>query len=215
LREEVQQEGLTRNLSAFARFLEAASFSQSNQVNISEVARDCAIDRKLAESYFQILEDLLLAQRVRPFTKRAKRRLVQHPKFYFFDAGVYRTLRPRGPLDSPEEIGGTLLESLVYQELRALNSYLHLGFDLHFWRSSVGAEVDFVLYGEKGLIAMEVKSAGLLRGKDFHGLQEFMRDYPQAKAYLLYGGTRKRTLHNIEMLPVSDALPRLSDLLQS
>jgi len=54
LREEVQQEGLTRNLQAFARFLEAASFSQASALNISEVARECNVNRKLAEEYFYI-----------------------------------------------------------------------------------------------------------------------------------------------------------------
>jgi len=123
LREEVQQEGLTRNLGAFARFLETASLSQTGQLNISEVARDSSVERKVVENYFHILEDLLLAQRLPVFTKRAGRRIVQHPKFYIFDAGVYRTIRPKGPLDGPEEIRGSALETLVYQELRANRSH--------------------------------------------------------------------------------------------
>lgn len=106
LEEEVQQEGFTRNLGAFSRFLEAASFSQGGILNISSVARDCSVERKVVENYFTILEDLLIAYRVPIFAKRAKRRLVSHPKFYFFDVGLYRTLRPVGPLDMPEEVGG-------------------------------------------------------------------------------------------------------------
>jgi predicted AAA+ superfamily ATPase len=90
LREEIQQEGLTRNLQAFARFLEAASFSQASTLNISEVARECGVSRKLAEEYFIILEDLLLAQQLRVFTKRARRKMTAHPKLFLFDAGVYR-----------------------------------------------------------------------------------------------------------------------------
>ena len=53
----MQQEGLTRNLQIFARFLEAASFSQGSTLNITEVARECGANRKLAEQYFFILED--------------------------------------------------------------------------------------------------------------------------------------------------------------
>src|SRR3990170_1172279 len=94
LREEVQQEGLTRNLGAFARFLEAASFSQGGVLNVSAVARECGVDRKVVEDYFTILDDLLLAVRLPVFRKRAKRKIVAHPKFYFFDAGVYRAMRP-------------------------------------------------------------------------------------------------------------------------
>ena len=89
LREEVQQEGLTRNLGAFSRFLEVASFSQAQLLSISAVARECAVHRKVAENYFSILEDLLIAVRLPVFAKKAKRRLIAHAKFFFFDAGVY------------------------------------------------------------------------------------------------------------------------------
>jgi len=215
LREEVQQEGLTRNLGAFARFLETASLSQTGQLNISEVARDSSVERKVVENYFHILEDLLLAQRLPVFTKRAGRRIVQHPKFYIFDAGVYRTIRPKGPLDGPEEIRGSALETLVYQELRAINSYMRLGYDLYYWRTPTGSEVDFVLYGEKGLIAIEVKSTGRLRNKDFQGLRDFVNDYPIARSYLFYGGNRSHFIHNVQVLPVADAIQQLPSLLNN
>ena len=84
LREEVQQEGLARNLGAFARFLEAASFSQGMPLNISAVARDSHIERKVVEDYFSILEDLLIAVRLPVFTRRAKRRVGTHPKLSNF-----------------------------------------------------------------------------------------------------------------------------------
>ena len=56
------------------------------------------------------------------FQRRALRQLVQHQKFYLFDAGVFRSLRPRGPLDAPEEMEGMALEGLVAQHpwLRSL-----------------------------------------------------------------------------------------------
>jgi len=123
----VQQEGLARNLAAFSRFLEAASFSQA-----AAVARDCGVRPKVVEDYFAILEDLLIAVRLPVFTRRAKRRLVAHPKFYFFDAGVFRAIRPRGPLDVAEEVEGPALETLLLQQLRALNDYRGLGYTLHY-----------------------------------------------------------------------------------
>jgi predicted AAA+ superfamily ATPase len=81
LREEVQQEGLTRNLGAFARFLEAAIFSQGSVLNITAVARECHVERKVVEDYFTILEDLLLAVRVPVFSRKAKRRPMTHRKY--------------------------------------------------------------------------------------------------------------------------------------
>ena len=85
LQEEVQQEGLTRNLGAFSRFLEAASFSQASTLNVTSVARECSVERKVVQNYFQILEDLLIAFRLPVFTKKAKRKLIHQNKFFFFD----------------------------------------------------------------------------------------------------------------------------------
>ncbi|MBI5610565.1 MAG: ATP-binding protein [Deltaproteobacteria bacterium] len=215
LREEVQQEGLTRNLSAFSRFLEALSFSHAAQLNITDVARECAVDRKTVEGFVGILEDLLLAVRLPPFTRRATRRLALHPKLFFFDVGVFRTLRPKGPLDRPAEIAGAALEGLVWQELRAVNDLHNLGYTLHFWRTATGHEVDFVLYGERGLHAIEVKHSGAVRPADLVGLQAFCTDYPEATATLLYMGERPEQHGNVAVLPVAQALPRLAELLGS
>jgi len=202
--QEVLQEGLTKNLPAFSRFLKAASFSQGAVLNISRVAEECAVGRKMAENYFSILDDLLMAYFLPPFTKRAKRKNVKHNKFYYFDAGIYKILRPKGPLDLTEEIDGAGLETLVLQEVKAINDYQDLGYQIYFWRTISGAEVDFVLYGENGLLALEVKRKTNIHSKDLHGLRSFLKDYPQAKAFLLYGGEEKLYKGRITVLPLKD-----------
>ncbi len=214
LREEVQQEGLTRNLGAFTRFLETASFSQAQILNISEVARECAINRKVVEHYFTILEDLLIGKRIPVFTKKAKRRTVSHPKFYFFDAGVFRALRPKGPLDTPEDIDGAALETFVMQEIAALNDYRRYGYQMYFWRAIAGLEVDIVLYGERGIVAIEVKRSARGSGYDLKGLRAFLKEYPIARAYLLYGGDRARWEGNIRVLPVEDFFKHSAEILE-
>ncbi|HSV43643.1 MAG TPA: ATP-binding protein, partial [Candidatus Bathyarchaeia archaeon] len=187
LEEEIRQEGLTRNLSAFMRFLEAASFSQGSVLNIASVARECAVERKVVENYFSILEDLMIAYRIPVFSKKSKRRLVSHSKFYFFDAGVYRTLRPSGPLDSPQEMEGVALETLFLQELIALNDALDLGYKIYFWRTLNGKEVDFVLYGPRGFLAFEITRTARINKGVTGGLKSFLEDYPEAGAYCIYG----------------------------
>ncbi|OGV64508.1 MAG: ATPase [Lentisphaerae bacterium RIFOXYB12_FULL_65_16] len=213
LREEVQQEGLARNLAHFARFLEVASFSQGGILNVSAVAREAALDRKVVENYFGILEDLLIAHRLPVFSKRAKRRMVSHPKFYLFDAGVYRAIRPLGPLDAPEEAAGAGLETLCFQELLAVNDTLGLDYQLYYWRTADGTEVDFVLYGERGLLAFEVKRASRVTTADSAGLRALRRVYPVAKCHLLYGGSRAWHEDGISILPIEQALPRLPTIL--
>ena len=213
LREEVQQEGLTRNLGAFSRFLEAASFSQGAVVNTSSVARECGIERKVVENYFSILEDLLIGYRIPVFTKKAKRRMTTHQKFYFFDVGIYRTLRPSGPLDAPEEIEGLALETLVFQELKAVNDCLKLGYDLYYWHTANQVEVDFILYGSRGLKAFEVKRTSRISESMLRGLRIFQKDYPSAKSYFIYGGKRRFYEGNITILPIEEALSKISDIL--
>ncbi len=213
LEEEIRQEGLTRNLSAFARFLEAASFSQGSVLSISSVARECHVERKVVESYFSILEDLLIGYRIPIFSKKAKRRLIVHPKFYFFDVGVYRTLRPMGPLDAPEEVDGIALETLFLQELIALNSAFDLGYKIFYWRTSNGKEVDFVLYGPKGLLSFEIKRTSRITSTMLGGLKSFLADYPMAKAHFVYGGNRRMYEGKIEVVPVLEILKNLRTLL--
>jgi predicted AAA+ superfamily ATPase len=213
LEEEVRQEGFTRNLGAFARFMEAASFSQGAVLNISSVARECSVERKVVENYFSILEDLAIAYRIPVFAKRAKRRLASHPKFYFFDAGIYRTLRPTGPLDMPEEVGGHAFETLLLQEMTALNAYLRLGYRICYWRTSNNLEVDFVLYGRRGIKAFETKLAARVSSTMTKGLRAFLKDYPRAETYFVYGGERRLKDGDIDIIPMKHALKELPAIL--
>jgi predicted AAA+ superfamily ATPase len=214
LREEVQAEALTRNLEAFSRFLVAASFSQAAVLSVSTVARDLGLPRKTVEGYFRLLDDLLLSVRLPVFTRRAKRPMTVHSKFYFFDVGVYRALRPRGPLDPLEQIEGAALETLVLQELRATNDNHELGYELFFWRTRDQKEVDFVLYGERGLVAIEVKRSAHFREADLATLKLFAGDYPVARCFVLYGGEQSYEIDGIRVLPLAQALPDLGKLLQ-
>lgn len=213
VREEVLQEGLTRNIGAFARFLETASFSQAEQLSVSEVARDAQVPRKVAESYFYILEDLLLADRIPVFTRRAKRKLAHHAKFYFFDVGIFRVLRPKGPLDTVAETEGAALETLFLQEIRAMNDYFELGYKIYFWRTLNQLEVDFILYGKHGLWAFEIKRKTQLGTSDFKGLRMFKADYPEANCMLLHCGTRWYQEGDIQVAPFVEVLKKLSEIL--
>lgn len=206
IREEVQYEGLVRNIGNFSRFLEAISFSHGSVLNVSNVARECEVERKVVENYISILEDILLATRLQVFTKRAQRALVAHPKFYLFDAGVFRALRPKGPLDNPSEIDGAGLEGLIFQHLKAWNAYRNNKFDIFFWRSRNGVEVDFILYGEDGIFAVEVKNSDRVRKQDLRSLNEFRSDYPESHTIILYRGKERLLKNRILCLPCDEFL---------
>ena len=206
LKEEIQAEGLVRNVGNFARFLEVMSFSHGSLLNLNNICSECNVSRSSASNYLQILEDMLLGYTLNVFTKRAKRTLTSHPKFYLFDAGVFQALRPRGPLDKPQEIHGAALEGLIAQHLKAWIDDRLGDYQLSFWRTRGGSEVDFVLYGKDCFIAIEVKNGDSISRNDLSGLKGFKQDYPEAKLFFLYRGKRHLIQDGISCLPVEEFL---------
>ena len=213
LREEIQQEGLVRNLPSFSRFLETASFSQGSPLVVANVARESSISAKVVENYFSILRDTLLSYEIPVFSKKAKRDLMNKRKFYFFDVGIFQALRPRGILDSTSSLNGIALETLVLQEILAHNELTQLDYGIFYWRTRLHVEVDFILYGEKGFKAIEVKCQERLSKTDFKGLFEFKKDYPQSELFLLYTGSKDYTQNDIQVLNVERFLKNLAAFL--
>ena len=190
LEQEVQAEGLTRNVGNFARFLEAVSFSHGSLLNVSAVARECEVERKVVNGYVGILEDLLLAFRLPVFRRRAKRATVTHEKIYLFDAGVFRSLRPKGPLDRPEEIDGQALEGLVAQHLRAWTAYSRHDMGVFFWRTRAGTEPKSTSWSTGTWDSRRSRSrtpTGCTPATCAR-CGHFRDDYPEAETALLYRG---------------------------
>lgn len=210
LREEVQMEGLVRNIGNFSRFLEAISFSHASILNISNVAQECGVERKTVEGYVEILEDILLSWRLHIFTKRARRQLAGHPKFFLFDTGVFQSLRPHGPLDRPEEIEGQALEGLIGQHLKAWIDYSEIKRELYFWRTRSGVEVDFVIYGPDGIYGIEVKNSRDIRPADLRRLRAFKEEYPESKVLLLYRGRDRMLKGDVLCMPCEEFLINLN-----
>ncbi len=209
VREEVMAEGLVRNVGDFTRFLESAALSHGCVLNAANISRECEVKRRTVEGYLAILEDLLLAVRLPVFSRRSGRALVSHPKLYLFDVGVFRSLRPSGPLYAQGDTEGAALEGLVLQHLRAWVAYSRKPLDLYYWRTRAGAEIDFILYGEDGFYALEVKNTPRVRPEDLRALKSFKSDYPQAVLILLYRGKERLLRESILCVPVKEFLTRL------
>ncbi len=210
MREEVQAEGLVRQIGDFARFLEVASFSHSSLWTTSDISREASVKRATVDNYLQILEDLFLAFSLSVFSRRSKRKLITHNKFYFFDAGMYRMLRPQGILDSSAEIEGWALEGLVAQHLRNWVQAQHPIHSLSFWRTQTKLEVDFVIYGPKGFWAIEVKRSPHLGPDDIRAMSAFKEEYPEANCFFLVPTQRAETYRGFPVLPLEEFLLHLS-----
>jgi predicted AAA+ superfamily ATPase len=174
------------------------------------IARECGTSSVTVRAYFDILEDLLLSFWVPIFAKRAQMELVAKSKFYYFDAGVYRTLRPKGPIDKTSEIDGFCLEGLVAQHLKAWCDYYGSKHKLYFWQTKSKKEVDFIIYGEEVFVAFEVKNTDRVRTEDLKPLELFGKDYPEARLLLIFRGEHKLKKGNVLCVPCEEFLRNLT-----
>lgn len=156
IREEVQAEALTRNISAFQRFLNIAAQAHGHVIEYANIAKYSKVPDSTVKEYFSILEDTLIGAFLWPWD--ASERKKARPKFYFFDPGVVRAIQNR--LNDPptgQELGYLFEGWFVYEVIR-INHYFKKRLTLGFWRDG-DHEIDVLIYNHKleGL-AVEVKS---------------------------------------------------------
>lgn len=209
LQQEIVEEAVVRQLDAFTRFLQVAAITNAEIVNYSNIAQDCGISSKTVKEYFTILEETMLGFYLPAYTKITKRRVLQSPKFYYFDVAIPNHLLRRTPIQPGTDVYGHTLEHLVIQELRAFLSY-NYGDDkrLSYWHTLDNKyEVDAVIGDAE--VGIEVKSSNKITSHDTKGLKVFGEEFPQSKRILLSMEERPRMLNGIEIWPVSQFLSRL------
>lgn len=183
LKEEILDEAIVRNIGAFGRFLDMAADQSGRIVNFSTISREAGVSSKTVKGYYQILEDTLIATRLEPYLKSARKRLTMHPKYYLFDIGVINAITGRTSISSVKgsTVYGMLFEHFVILESFRLIHYAEKPYRLFHWRSSHGAEVDLVLEGPDILWAIEIKSSPKIKSGNLKGLKSFMGDHPNAR----------------------------------
>jgi predicted AAA+ superfamily ATPase len=207
LKEEIKEEALVRNLSVFQRFLEVAALTDGEIVNNNNIAQDCGVSAVTVSAYFDILVDTLIGYRIPAFRKVMKRRLVQAPKFYYFDIGVANHLLHRKELVRGSTDYGHAFEHLVIQELYAWLHYTHSDEELFYWRTYTGLEVDAVIGDAR--VAIEIKSVEEVLPRHLKGLKAFGEEYPQSRRIIVSLDKFNRRMGDIESVYVLDFFKRL------
>ncbi|MEK6775220.1 MAG: ATP-binding protein [Bdellovibrionota bacterium] len=191
LEEEVRSEALVRNLPAFYRFLEMAALESGKIISFNAISQSIGVAHTTVSSYYQILEDCLLVERVDPIYESASRKkLTKSSKYLFFDSGVRRMAADEGPkLGATRK--GELFESFVGLEL-IRESRLKLSTRIHFWRDPDGPEIDWVIKSEGKYTPIEVKISEHPSKKDIKHLKTFMQEYPCSQgAYVICTAPRR------------------------
>ena len=202
LKEEIMEEALVRNLDAFHRFLEVAALTDGEIINNNNIAQDCGVHATTVSAYFDILEDTLIGYRIPAYTKVMKRRLVQAPRFYYFDIGIANHLLHRKELVRGTTDYGHAFEHLVIQELVAYLHYTHSDETLSYWRTYTGIEVDAIIGNAR--VALEIKSAEEIQNKHLKNLKLFSEEYPESRLIVVSLDVFSRKIGNIECLYVAD-----------
>lgn len=207
LREEIREEALVRNLSSFQRFLEVAALTDGEIVNYTNIASDCGVSAQTVKGYFGILEDTMIGYMIPAYTKVKKRRLVQAPRFYYFDVGLVGHLLNRTRLERGTPEYGHAFEHFIIQELKAYIGYNHLEEELTYWHTHTGMEVDAVIGDAR--VAIEIKSVEEVQSRHLKGLRSFGEDYPNSRRIVVSLDRISRREGDIELIYVDEFLKNL------
>ncbi len=202
LREEIQNEGIVRNLGGFSRFLDMAASQSGELISFSAIGRECLLPTRTAQSYYEILEDTLIGFRLEPWRKSVRKRLTGHPKFYFFDLGVTNAINRRLNITLDFMLKGRLFEQFIILETYRRAYYQQTDARLYFWRTNHGAEVDLLIEKHGKITAgFEIKAASNISGAHLSGLRTFREEHPKASCAVICLADQAYELDAVQVLP--------------
>ncbi len=208
LKEEVAAESLVRNLPAFSRFLSVSAHANGELINYNNIASECGVSAPTVKEYYNIAIDTLLGHYVPAFRKKAKRRQILAPKFYYFDVGVTAHLASRGRVLPGSDTFGKAFEHFIVNEVFAYSHYSEKFFEISFWKSASGFEVDIVL-GDC-TVAIEIKSSQEVKSRHLKGIRAFNEDYSTGKSIVVsLDKEPRKTEGGIEIIPWKVFLDKL------
>jgi predicted AAA+ superfamily ATPase len=205
LEEEIRAEALSRKIGQFSRFLELAAQESGTNPNLTKLSLESGVSVPTIKEYYNILEDTLVVEKVEPYLKNARKRILASPRYYFFDLGVRNALA-RVPLteDLLNADKGRLFEHAVMLELIRRIRAQNLDYKVHYWRTGGGAEVDCVIDTGSTIIPIEIKSGAKVTLSALRGLSSFIDTYKGKvkKAYVITTGRMPEKLtETITVLP--------------
>ncbi len=188
LKEEIWNEQVIRKLPPFRKFLEVAAQCNGKIINYSNLAKDVGVDDKTIKEYFCILEDTLIGFFLEPFHNSFRKRLVEKPKFYFFDPGVVRSLSRRlsVPLTAQTTAYGEAFEHAILLEFIRLGNYFQPDYRFSFIRTASDVEIDLVVERPgKPLLCIEIKSSTAINEKEISSFIRLTKDIEDCEAIVL------------------------------
>lgn len=214
LKEEIIAEQIIRNIDGFRSFLEVAAQMNGKTLNFLKISRECGVDSKTVNSYFQILEDTLVGFWVPGFHKSIRKAQKIQPKFYFFDLGVLRALE--GTLESKPISGtsvyGQYFESFVINEILRYNSYTQKDYRISHYQTSTGQEIDLILSKGTQDILIEIKSTQQIDRVEVEKFARISKGFKKSSSYFISQDKVISEIEGVRCMPWQNAIEEIFEL---
>lgn len=220
LKEEVFQEGLTRNLATFSRFIECAGQFHGMTLNYESISRDLGVSGDTVRSWFQILVDTLIGSVLPAYPLNMERNETKHGRFYLFDAGVARAAEGLIDFSETPERRGFYFEGILLNELKAYCEVHRKSWRLFYYGVPGLGDIDLVIETRRKtmsaparIITIEIKLAKEWKtAYDKLSLRIRERCPNQiARSIGIYCGTRRLTRNGLDVFPLAQFLDELWD----
>jgi uncharacterized protein len=184
LERDVRQLSAIENLADMRRLITALTLRLGGLLNQADIARDVGLAPTTVQRHLNLLEISCQLVRLPAFAVNRTKRLMKSQKIYWSDTGLALHL------SGSATPGGAHLENLVLTDLLAWSATVTPRPQLMHWRTTKGAEVDFVVEHAGRVLPVEVKSAARVSMSDARHLRTFLDEYPDLAtgALLLHGG---------------------------
>ena len=161
--------------------------SQGTPLNQSRLASSLEVSTPAVTRYIDLLVDLLLVRRLRPWSGNTGKRLVRTPKVYIRDSGLTHALLDLETWDQVlgHPVAGASWEGFVSENLIAAAGDRRTPY---FYRTEDGAEID-LLFERGGWVEMVIeikRSTAPTLSRGFNSARQALKP---REAYLVHGGT--------------------------
>jgi len=193
IQKDIRDLGHIEHHDTMTLLLEVLALYSGKLVNFSELGEKVGLNRLTVKKYIALLEQLFLVDTLHPWHTNAYKRLIKTPKIHLIDTGLACATRGLGreKLATHPELFGALLETFIFNELKKQASFIDEGLRFYHYRDKDQVEVDILIENSLGeLIAIEIKSAATITGKDLTGLKK-LKDIVKDKfklGIILYDG---------------------------
>jgi len=177
-------------------------------INFSDIAKDTGVRSVTIKEWLSVLEKMSIISLLKPYYNNLNKRLIKTPKLYFLDTGIACRLQGWSELKPmiQSSQAGHIFETLVFCELFKLIKNFDKNWELFFWQTKEGEEIDFIIKkGDGQFIAIEAKlGVSSVEAKKIS--YAFYKDFPEIKELIIvsYGGIKQQLSKTCIQVPISE-----------